>query len=294
MQALRRARLDIVVAALLFSTGGAAIKATTLTGVEVGGVRSAIAAVALVALIPAARRGYTWRSAAVGLAFAGSLLLFVTANKLTTSAASIFLQSTAPLHVLLVGPWLLRERASRSDLVLMLPVAVGLLLVFAGTGTAARTAPDPFRGNVLALLSGVTWAFAIMGLRWMSRHPGSSPMSAAVLGNVFAAAMCLPFLRSPAAISAADWAALAYLGIFQVAGAYVFLTRGVGRLPALDAALLLLVEPALNPVWSWIAHGERPSALALGGGALILGSTAAKAWVDARVPPVPGPGAGPG
>ena len=278
---------EIIVAALLFSTGGAAIKATTLSGIEVGGLRSAIAAVALVLFIPAARRGYTWRAAAVGLAFAGSLVLFVTANKLTTSAASIFLQSTAPLYVLLAGPWLLRERASRSDLLLMLPVAAGLLLVFAGTGVAGRTAPDPFRGNVLALLSGVTWAFAIMGLRWMSEHPKSSPLAAAVLGNVFAAVICLPFLRSPALIAAPDWAALAYLGVFQVALAYVFLTRGVGQLPALDASLLLLVEPGLNPVWAWIAHGERPSPLALGGGALILGATAVKAWADARSPRVP-------
>ena len=287
MLPLRRAPLEIIVAALLFSTGGAAIKATTLSGIEVGGLRSAIAAVALVLFIPAARRGYTWRAAAVGLAFAGSLVLFVTANKLTTSAASIFLQSTAPLYVLLAGPWLLRERASRSDLLLMLPVATGLLLVFAGTGVAGRTAPDPFRGNVLALLSGVTWAFAIMGLRWMSEHPKSSPLAAAVLGNVFAAMICLPFLRSPALIAAPDWAALVYLGVFQVALAYVFLTRGVGQLPALDASLLLLVEPGLNPVWAWIAHGERPSALALGGGALILGATAVKAWSDARSPRVP-------
>jgi len=284
---LRRAPLQIIAAALLFSTGGAAIKATTLSGIEVGGLRSAIAAVALVLFIPAARRGYTWRAAAVGLAFAGSLVLFVTANKLTTSAASIFLQSTAPLYVLLAGPWLLRERASRSDLLLMLPVAAGLLLVFAGTGVAGRTAPDPFRGNVLALLSGVTWALAIMGLRWMSEHPKSSPLAAAVLGNVFAAVICLPFLRSPALIAAPDWAALVYLGVFQVALAYVFLTRGVGQLPALDASLLLLVEPGLNPVWAWIAHGERPSPLALGGGVLILGATAVKAWADARSPRVP-------
>ncbi len=287
MLPLRRAPLQIIAAALLFSTGGAAIKATTLSGIEVGGLRSAIAAVALVLFIPAARRGYTWRAAAVGLAFAGSLVLFVTANKLTTSAASIFLQSTAPLYVLLAGPWLLRERASRSDLLLMLPVAAGLLLVFAGTGVAGRTAPDPFRGNVLALLSGVTWAFAIMGLRWMSEHPKSSPLAAAVLGNVFAAVICLPFLRSPALIAAPDWAALVYLGVFQVALAYVFLTRGVGQLPALDASLLLLVEPGLNPVWAWIAHGERPSPLALGGGVLILGATAVKAWADARSPRVP-------
>jgi drug/metabolite transporter (DMT)-like permease len=281
---VRRARLEIVAAALLFSTGGAAIKATTLSGFEVAGLRSAIAAVALLAFLPSARRGYTLRAAGVGLAFAGSLVLFVSANKLTTSAASIFLQSTAPLYVLVLGPWLLRERASRSDLVLMLPVAAGLLLVFAGTGAAVRTAPDPLRGNVLALLSGVTWAFAIMGLRWMSEQPGSSPVAAAVLGNVFAALLCLPFLRSLSLVPAGDWAVLAYLGVFQVALAYFFLTGGVRRLPALDASLLLLVEPALNPVWAWLVHRERPSALALLGGALILGATAAKAFVDTRIP----------
>ena len=283
---VRRARIQIVAAALLFSTGGAAIKATTLSGFEVAGLRSAIAALAILAFVPAARRGYTLRAAAVGLAFAGSLVLFVSANKLTTSAASIFLQSTAPLYVLLLGPWLLRERASRSDLVLMIPVAAGLLLVFAGTGAAARTAPDPLRGNFLALLSGVTWAFAIMGLRWMSDHPRSSPMAAAVLGNAFAALFCLPFLRSLSLVPAGDWVVLSYLGVFQVALAYFFLTVGVRKLPALDVALLLLVEPALNPVWAWIVHGERPSVLALSGGALILGSTAVKAWVDARVPRV--------
>jgi drug/metabolite transporter (DMT)-like permease len=280
----RRARLEIVVAALLFSTGGAAIKATTLSGFEVAGLRSGIAAVALLAFLPAARRGYTARAFAVGLAFAASLVLFVSANKLTTSAASIFLQSTAPLHVLLLGPWLLRERASRSDLVLMVPVAIGLALVFAGTGTPGRTAPDPFRGNVLALLSGVTWAFAIMGLRWMSADPRSSPLAASVLGNVIAFAACLAFLRAPATIGIADWVALGYLGVFQVALAYFFLTAGVRGLPALDTALLLLVEPALNPVWAWAVHGERPTTVALAGGALILGSTAAKAFVDARIP----------
>ncbi len=89
----------------------------------------------------------------------------------------------------------------------------------------------------------------------------------------------------------ADWLAIGYLGIFQVALSYVFLTAGVRRLPALETSLLLLVEPALNPVWAWLVHGERPGALAVLGGALILGSTAAKAWVDARVPPA---GSGPG
>jgi len=279
--------MEVLAAALLFSTGGAAIKATTLSGYEVAGLRSGVAAAVLLALLPAARRGFTRRAALVGVAFACSLVLFVSANKLTTAAAAIFLQSTAPLYVLVLGPWLLRERASRSDLVLMLPVAAGLLLVFLGAGAPGRTAPDPVRGNLLALLSGVTWACAIMGLRWMGEDQKTSPLASVVAGNLIAFAACLPMMRPVSAVPLGDWIAIGYLGVFQVALSYVFLAAGVRRLPALETSLLLLAEPALNPLWAWIAHGERPSLLALAGGALILGSTAAKAFVDARVPAPP-------
>jgi drug/metabolite transporter (DMT)-like permease len=278
----RRARLEVVAAAALFSTGGAAIKSTSLTAFEVAGLRSGIAALALLVFLPSARRGFTLRASAAALAYAATLVLFVTGNKLTTAAATIFLQSTAPLWVLLLGPLLLRERASRSDVTTMVPVALGLLLVFLGSGEVGRTAPDPFRGNVISTLSGVTWAFTVMGLRWMGADGRGSPMSAVVLGNAFVFVFCLPFLRAPGAVPASDWLAVAFLGLFQVAAAYVFLTAAVRSLPALEISLLLLVEPALNPAWTWIVHGERPTLVALAGGAMILGATALKSLLDAR------------
>jgi uncharacterized integral membrane protein len=55
-----------------------------------------------------ARRGWTWRVFVIGLAYAATLTLFVLANRLTTSANTIFLQSTAPLYLALLAPWLLR------------------------------------------------------------------------------------------------------------------------------------------------------------------------------------------
>ncbi|HET7603618.1 MAG TPA: EamA family transporter, partial [Gemmatimonadales bacterium] len=103
------ARLQLVLAAALFSTGGAAIKAASLTGYQVASFRSGIAALTLFLLLPQARRGYTWRSMAVGVTYAATLLLFVLANKLTTSANTIYLQSTAPLYILLLAPLLLKE-----------------------------------------------------------------------------------------------------------------------------------------------------------------------------------------
>src|SRR6202012_3136631 len=97
------------------STGGAAIKACTLSSWQVAGFRSGIAAVALWFALPAARHGWTGRTWLTGLAYASTMILFVLANKLTTSANAIFLQSTAPVYLLLLGPFALREPIAKID-----------------------------------------------------------------------------------------------------------------------------------------------------------------------------------
>ncbi|HYQ79939.1 MAG TPA: DMT family transporter [Anaeromyxobacteraceae bacterium] len=279
-----RARLGILGAALLFSTGGAAIKATPLTAWQVAGLRSGIAALALVLLLPEARRGFTLRALAVAVAYAATLVLFVAGNKLTTSAATIFLQSTAPLYVLLAGPRLLGERASRRDLLAMLPVAAGLLMVFLGAGPPGGTAPDPLRGNALAALAGVAWAATLLGLRWIGSGAAgpATPMAAVVLGNLLAFLACAPFLLPLSAAGPRDWLAVGYLGVFQIGAAYALLTRAVRHLRALEVSLLVLAEPALNPLWAWLAHGEDPGPWTVAGGALILGATALRSWMEAR------------
>ena len=73
-----------------------------------------------------------------------------------------------------------------------------------------------------------------------------------------------------------------YLGVVQIGIAYLLLTAAVRYVSAFEVSLLLLVEPALNPVWSWLAHGEAPGAVAIAGGVLILGATAVKVWLDWR------------
>jgi drug/metabolite transporter, DME family len=79
-----------------------------------------------------------------------------------------------------------------------------------------------------------------------------------------------------------DWAVVIYLGVFQIGVAYVLVTSAIRHIPALEASLILLIEPVLNPVWAWIFQGERPGAWALLGGAIILGATALKGGIDAR------------
>jgi drug/metabolite transporter (DMT)-like permease len=279
-----KARLELAAAAVLFSTGGAAIKATEFTAWQTAGLRSGIAAVAIFGLAAEARRGWSRRAVIVGVAYAVCLTLFVLANRLTTAANTIYLQSTAPLYLALLAPWLLKEPTRRQDLGFMAAVGLGLAIFFLGSESPASTAPDPVRGNILAVVSGLFWAVTVCGLRWMGAGGEQHGTAAAAVtsGNITAFLLALPFALPFGDHSMKDWSLVAYLGVFQIAVAYIFVTRALALIPALEASLILLIEPVLNPVWAWIVHGERPGPWALVGGGVILGATTIKGWMDSR------------
>jgi len=277
-------RWRLLAAALLFSTGGAAIKACSLTGWQVACFRSGVAAVALFVFLPAARRRPSRGQLFVAAAYAVTLILYVLANKLTTASNAIFLQSTAPLYVLLLSPLWLKEAIRGRDLVFMLALALGMGLFFVGTEAPQRTAPDPMLGNLLGAGAAVTWALTVAGLRWLARHEMAAggradglAAGATVWGNALVFVACLPFALPVEQSAAMDWVWILYLGVFQIGLAYVFMTRSVRSVPALEAALLLLVEPVLNTVWAWWFHGEVPGAWARVGALVIFVATLAHA-----------------
>ncbi len=282
-QAPVRSRMLVLAAAVLFSTGGAAFKATALSAWQVASFRSGIAALALGAALPEARRGWRWRIVPVAAAYAATLVLFVLANRLTTAANAIFLQSTAPLYLLLLGPLILKERIRAADVLYMAAVLGGVGLFFAGAEVTSATAPDPRLGNWLALASGFTYALMLAGLRLLARRGyGEAALAATTLGNVLACAGVLPLALPVRGATGADLAVLLYLGMFQVALAYVCLTRGIRFVPGVEATTLLMAEPTLSPVWAWLVHGERPGAWALAGGGIIVVATLANTWRHAR------------
>lgn len=240
------------------------------------GFRSGIAAVALALFLPGSLRRIRPRTLLVGCAYAGALVCYALANKLTTAASTIFLYSAAPLYVLFLGRWLLGERWGRRDLPFMAAIAAGLLLLLMGQPPSSATAPDPLAGNLLALGGGLFWALLVVGLRWLSRDGGERGDAAAavIAGSVISFLFCLPAALPVVAAATRDWLIVGYLGVFQIGLAYVFLTAALRRVPAFEASLLIMVEPVLNPIWAWWLHGEKLGATALAGGALVLGATA--------------------
>ncbi|HJX30043.1 MAG TPA: DMT family transporter, partial [Thermoanaerobaculia bacterium] len=279
------ARLRVLAAAALFSSGGAAVKAVELTGWQVACFRSAVATVAFLLLLPEARRWPPPRVLAISSVYSITMILFVLSNKLTTAASAIFLQATAPLWVVLLSPWLLGERVRGRDIVYMGVLAAGLACFFVGIEPATAMATNPLLGNVLAALSGLTWALTIMGLRSLGRagQEGESWGPASALwGSIITVACCLPMALPLGPTRGEDWLVVGYLGVFQIAVAYVFLLRGIVNVRALEASLLLLLEPVLNPLWAWAVHGEEPGAWSIAGGVILLLATIVKSWVDAR------------
>lgn len=277
-------RLEIVAAALLFSTGGAAVKACTLTSWQIAGFRSLIAAIVIFLAMRAARSGWTRRTCVVGVFYGATMVLYVIANKLTTSANAIFLQDTAPLYVMLLSPFVLKERIHRRDIGIMAMMAVGMFLFFYAGERPQASAPDPQSGKLIAIVSGLTWAATLMGLRLLRKSggEGNAAAPAIVIGNLMAFAACAGCAFPVVHVTPTNGALIAYLGVFQVALAYVLLTRAVAHVPALEVAILLLIEPVLNPIWTYCFQGETPHRFSIIGGAVILATTTLKSWLDGR------------
>jgi len=282
MRSVQSARFAAVSAALLFSTGGAAIKVASFTTPQVSGLRSGIAALTLFIWY---RRQLAWTrwTLPAAIAYAATLTLFVASTRQTTAANAIFLQSTAPIYVVLLSPWLLGEPVSRRDIASVLAIALGMACCLLGQPQRTGMVPAPGLGNLLAVGSGLAWALTLIALRRLNRDsqltaPAEPGLTGVIAGSALAWLIALPWTFPLPDAPVVEWLTVLYLGVVQVGLAYVCLTIATRRLPALEVSLLLLIEPVLNPVWTWVVRGEVPAAWTVAGGAVILGATTIRTW----------------
>jgi drug/metabolite transporter (DMT)-like permease len=254
-------------AALLWSTGGVLIKWVSWNGLAICGARSAIAALFL--LLVVRKPKFDWSLAQIGgaVAYASTVLLYVSAVKMTTAANAILLQYTSPVWVALFGAWFLGERTTRRDWLTLVVSCVGMVLFFA-QGLASKS----LVGDLLAAASGVTIAWQALFLRKQKR---GAPLESVILGNLLAAAVGLPFGWGSWP-TAQGWATLAVLGVFQLGLSYLLFTTAIRQVTALEAMLFSTLEPILNPVWAALLLHEWPTPLATLGGALVLAAVTAR------------------
>jgi drug/metabolite transporter (DMT)-like permease len=262
----------LVVTATLWSLGGLLIKSIVWNPLAIAGTRSAIAVVVM--LVFQRKLHFTWSARQIGgaLAYAGTVILFVSANKLTTAANAILLQYTAPIYIALLGAWVLKEKTTKLDWITIAIVIGGMGLFFLD-----RLSIGNISGNICAILSGVTFAFTAIFLRMQK---DGSPLESIILGNVLTAIIGLPFMFQSMP-SQSSWIGLIILGIFQLGISYILYALAIRHVTALEAILIPIIEPILNPIWVFLVMGETPGPWALLGGLIVLVSVTGRCVIVA-------------
>jgi drug/metabolite transporter (DMT)-like permease len=259
----RKAMVYLVLASLGWSLGGLLIKGIAWNPMAISGIRSLIGAVLI--RVWFRRMRVTWSLYQVGgaVAYAGTVILYVMANKMTTAANAILLQYTAPVYVALFSPWFLGEPARRRDWVAIAAVLGGMVLFFLD-----KLTPTGFWGNMAALGSGVCFGGLTLFLR---RQKDVSTIESLYLGNLLAAAAGLPFMFGSMP-DAQSCVGLLLLGVAQLGIPYILYSIAVRHVTAVTAILVPMIEPVLNPAWVLLAFGEVPGPMSILGGLIILGS----------------------
>ena len=266
--------LCMLAASLCWSIGGLCIKNIPWGAMSIIGLRAALAAVVFALFRKGAKVKLTTGNALAAFCQAATTTLFVFANQLTTAAAAVLLQFSAPIFILLIQFTFYKKRPKPSEIIAVTVTILGMFLFFADQLDSGR-----MLGNLIAIISGLT-----MGCMFLfNKRPDASPEQSVMIGFFMSMATGLPFVFFDSSITAAfaPWAFIALMGVVQVGLAYVFFSVGIKNTSALPAILIVSVEPVLNPVWVALGTPERPGPFSIVGGAVIITTVVCyNVWIE--------------
>lgn len=251
----------VLLAAVLWSSGGLLIKSVSWHPLAISGARSAIAAIIVAYAFRNEKICWSPTMLIGACSYAGIVLLFVSATKLTTAANAIFLQYTAPIYVALLGSWLLKEKTTSADWLTIVVVFAGMGLFFVD-----KVSEGNWVGNLLAIASGISFAIFVICMR---KQHDSHPFASVLVGNIITFFVGLPFILEQT-MYISNWGIILILGIFQLGIPYVLYTKAIQQVSALESIMIPVIEPVLNPIWVFILLGENPGMWSIVGGLIIL------------------------
>lgn len=268
-----RAILYLVITAVLWSLGGLLIKSVDANPVAIASVRSGISAILIIALKGKPKLNWSFAQVGAALAYSATVILFVFANKNTTAANAILLQYTAPVYVVVLSAWLLKEKVQLLDVVTIFFAMGGMILFFIDSLSTKGMV-----GNVFALLSGIAFALFTVFMRMQKE---GSPVESVLIGNVISAVIGVPFLFGSMP-DTKGWFCLVLLGLVQLGLPYILYSKAIKHVTAVEASVIPIIEPILNPVWVFLLLGEKPGALAITGGVIVIAAITGRCLISIR------------
>lgn len=258
----------VFLTALLWSSGGLFIKLISLSPMQISFFRCLIAALVFLIIFKSKILKLNPLALLNSFSYAIVLILFVYATKTTNAANAIFLQSTAPIYVLIFEPTLTKTKYERINIITISVCFIGMILFFVG-----ELSPGDINGNIAALLAGVAFAAFFLG---MKKNEGKFGEASIFYGNILVTLFCIPFIFELKSLSSSDLGMVSFLGIFQIAIPYALFSYGIQKIKAVEASIISMFEPVLNPIWVFFGYGEIPKVNVIIGGIIIISAITVK------------------
>ena len=257
-----RAMLCVCISSFLWASGGMLVKLINAYPLTISGMRAIFALPVLLLIYPPSTLRFTKRAWLIASSFAATGLLYILANKLTTAANAIVLQYISPIFIILFGRMIFKKRVVKADVLVSTACILGMAMFFLD-----GLSPGNMLGNILAICGSITNAIMFMAMSRTDEHRGSI-LVASQLGT---ALIALPFiLLYPPVFTLQSTAVFILFGGFQCALPNAIYAAGSQHCSALEANLISMIEPLVNPLLVMLLFGEKPGSFAMFGGGIIL------------------------
>jgi drug/metabolite transporter, DME family len=270
----RKGLVYISITALLWSSSGLFIKILDLEALQISFYRSGIAAITvfIISVLRNRKKSNPLKiqfdkiSVLSAFFYAGILIFFVVATKMTTAANAIFLQFTAPIYLLVLEPIFLKTKFEPKNLITIAVTVCGMILFFFG-----RLELGSIYGNLFAIISGICFAvYSLLLRKQRMEQKIENTLSSPIMGNTLVAFIAFFIIFPEFSISGTETLILLYMGIIQIGISYVIFDAGIKYVSATESMIIATMEAIFNPIWVFLGIGETPSVYALAGGLIIF------------------------
>jgi drug/metabolite transporter (DMT)-like permease len=230
---------------------------------------------------PMSRR---WIAVGAGLALGADIVAWHASIEFIGAGLATLLANTAVIFVA-IGAWILLGERPRNTTMAAIPVILFGVALVSGIGQGDPFGVDPIRGTLLGLVAAAFYATYILGLRQSNsvQAPAAGPLMEATLGMVVASTLI--GLVSGGLDVTPTWPAHAWLLALAMGGqvgGWLLIGYALPRLPAVETATIILLQPALTLLWGAMIFDERPALLQIVGAVIVLAGVAFVAVVRAN------------
>lgn len=196
-----------------------------------------------------------------GVLVSGSLIFFIQAVKLTHVANAAVIMSSAPIFGALFSWIILKEKTSKSTLLVILVTIIGLVVVVFGSLGGGNLI-----GDLFALLSA---AIVSLNFTLWRKHPNTNRMMSMSLGGLILVLVSMWFAK-PFNLDPVSYEYLIIMGV--ITAPWGRLASGIATkyIPVAEVSMYRPLNTVLSPVWVWMVIGEKPLMATFIGGGVIL------------------------